>query len=97
MLTVKQAAELAGVSESLIYLLCDERRLPHYRPGGKGKRGKILIDPRDLDAYMQSCRIAAEECPQIKTQIPTAGGAFQNLDAGRLQEAWRKQGVLKED
>ena len=29
---------LAGVSVSLIYQLCDERRLLHYRPGGKGKR-----------------------------------------------------------
>src|SRR5215469_5522592 len=69
-LTVREAAERAGVSESLIYLLCDERRLPHYRPGGKGKRGKILIDPRDLDAYMQSCRVDAEERPQVKTPAP---------------------------
>ena len=97
MLTVKQAAERAGVSESLIYLLCDERRLPHYRPGGKRKRGKILIDPRDLDAFMASCRVAAEEQPEVNVQAPKVAGAFQNLDAGRLQEAWRKQGALKED
>jgi excisionase family DNA binding protein len=57
MLTVKQAAARAGVSVSLIYQLCDERRLPHYRPGGKGKRGKILISPRDLDAFMESIRV----------------------------------------
>mgnify|MGYP003447544378 CR=1 FL=1 len=57
MLTVKEAAERAGVSESLIYQWCDERRLPHYRVGGRGKRGKILVSPRDLDAFMESLRV----------------------------------------
>ena len=96
MLTVAEAAEHAGVSQSLIYMLCNERRLPHYRPGGNGKRGKILIDPRDLDAFMASCRIGADEQPEVKPQAPKVVGAFQNLDAGRLQEAWRKQGKLED-
>ena len=96
LLSVREAARHAGVSESLIYQLCDERRLPHYRPGGKGKRGKILIDPRDLDAFMASCRIAAEAQPQVKAQAPKAVGAFQNLDAGRLLSAWQQQGVLRD-
>jgi excisionase family DNA binding protein len=59
MLTVAEAADRAGVSESLVYQLCEERRLPHYRPGGKGKRGKIIISPRDLDAFMTSIRVEA--------------------------------------
>jgi excisionase family DNA binding protein len=33
MLTVKRAAERAGVSVSLIYSLCAEGRLPHIRLG----------------------------------------------------------------
>jgi excisionase family DNA binding protein len=57
-LTPKEAADYAGVSDSMIYQWCDERRLAHYRVGGKGRRGKILIDPDDLDAVLASCRIA---------------------------------------
>lgn len=56
-LTPKQAAERAGVSPSLIYLLCAERRLKHYRVGGEGRRGKLLIDEEDLDRFMESCRV----------------------------------------
>ena len=59
MLSVKDAAARAGVSESLVYEWCDSRRLPHYRLGGKGKRGKIGISPSDLDAFLDSCRVEA--------------------------------------
>lgn len=60
LLNVKEAAERIGVSESLIYQWCEERRLAHYRPGGKGKRGKILISSADLDAFMESIRVEAK-------------------------------------
>jgi hypothetical protein len=52
---------LAGVgcSESLIYQICDEKRLTHYRVGGRGRRGKILIDPRDLDRFLAENRVDA--------------------------------------
>jgi excisionase family DNA binding protein len=62
-LTPKQAAERAGVSLSLIYQLCEERRLTHYRIGGRGKRGKILIAPDDLDAFLESLRVEPPEAP----------------------------------
>ena len=57
MLTPKEAAELYPLSVSLIYQMCGERRLPHYRIGGRGRRGKILIDPVDLNAFLESCRV----------------------------------------
>ena len=60
LLTVNEAAERAGVSESLIYEWCQTRRLAHYRAGGKGKRGKILVMPKDLDALMESIRVEAK-------------------------------------
>jgi excisionase family DNA binding protein len=56
-LTVKQAAGRAGVSPALVYRWCDERRLPHYRCGGRGRRGRILIDPVDLDAFLETLKI----------------------------------------
>ena len=56
LLTPKEAAVKARVSPSLIYTLCNEQRLPHYRIGTDGKRGRILIDPADLDRFIQECR-----------------------------------------
>jgi len=35
-LTVKEAAKRAKVSTSLIYVWCNERRLPHSRAGRQG-------------------------------------------------------------
>ncbi len=92
MLTVKAAATKAGVSAGLVYQWCAERRLPHLRMGKRGRRGRILIEESDLAAFMESCRVAAEE--PVKPPAPKVAGAFQNLDAGRLQAAWRERGVL---
>ena len=65
-LTVKEAGEYAGVSPALVYQWCQEQRLPHYRLGSEGKRGKILIDPRDLDDFMQLCRVPVH--PLLETE-----------------------------
>jgi excisionase family DNA binding protein len=56
MLTVKLAAERAGVSESLVYEWCAEGVLPHYRFGRKGRRGRILIDETEFEAFLAGCR-----------------------------------------
>jgi excisionase family DNA binding protein len=56
-LTTKQAAERIGVSAQLVYRWCDEKRLPHYRLGGEGRRGKILIEESDLDAFLASQKV----------------------------------------
>jgi excisionase family DNA binding protein len=55
-LTVAQAARAAGVSPSLVYQWCRDRRLPHYRLGGEGKRGRIRIAPADLADLITECR-----------------------------------------
>jgi excisionase family DNA binding protein len=57
MLTVKQVAERLRISASLVYSWCEDRILPHYRMGGKGKRGKILIEEAALDAFLQSRKV----------------------------------------
>jgi excisionase family DNA binding protein len=59
-LTPKDAAARAGVSPQLIYRWCAERRLPHYRCGGRGRRGRILIDPADLDAFLATLRVTPQ-------------------------------------
>ncbi len=60
MLTPAQAAERVGISVSLIYQLCAERRLPHFRIGGDGRRGKLLIDEADLESFLSACRVDAD-------------------------------------
>jgi excisionase family DNA binding protein len=55
-LTPRQAAQRAGVSVSLIYLLCEQKRLAHYRIGAAGKRGRILIAVEELDRFIADCR-----------------------------------------
>ena len=57
MLTVKQVAERLRISASLVYSWCEEKMLPHYRMGCKGKRGKILIEEAVLDAFLQSRKV----------------------------------------
>lgn len=93
-MSVKQSAEMAGVSPGLVYLWCAERRLPHVRAGGRGRRGRILIEEADLSAFLTSCRVLADVSPQVKQPLQHSAGAFQNLDSARLQDAWRERGVL---
>lgn len=57
LMTPKEAADRIGVSPSLVYQWIDEQRLAHYRFGGEGRRGRILIDPDDLIHFMQTCRV----------------------------------------
>ena len=56
-LTVKEAGVVAGVSPALVYQWCHEHRLRHYRFGGEGKRGRILIDLADLEEFMRQCLV----------------------------------------
>ena len=56
---LEQAAERAGVSEKLVYRWCAGHRLPHFRCGARGRRGRILIDPADLDAFMRTLKVDA--------------------------------------
>jgi excisionase family DNA binding protein len=67
MLTPKQAACKLGVSDSLIYEWCAEGVLPHYRFGRPGRRGKILIDETDLNAFVAARRQEIRpEAPPLK-------------------------------
>ena len=57
LLTVEEAADRAGISASLVYSWCREQLLPHFRFGTKGRRGKIMIAPAELEEFMQACRV----------------------------------------
>ena len=55
MISPREAATRLGVSISLVYQLCREMALKHYRIGGRGKRGRILIEESELDRYRAAC------------------------------------------
>lgn len=68
MLSVRQAAERIGVSAALVYGWVGAGLLAHYRLGGRGKRGKILVDEADVAAFLVTRRVA----PRSQTQKPQA-------------------------
>jgi hypothetical protein len=70
MLSVKAAAVRAGVSAGLVYLWCAERRLVHVRCGGKGRRGRILIDESDLAAFLENCKIMPQALAAAFPRLP---------------------------
>jgi excisionase family DNA binding protein len=58
-LTPETAAEKIGVSRSLIYQWIEEGRITHYRLGGRGKRGRIMIDQADLYRFLEQQKVEA--------------------------------------
>ena len=54
-MSVKQAAERAGVSDSLVYAWCRDGGLRHSRFGRPGRRGCIRIAPADLERFLADC------------------------------------------
>jgi excisionase family DNA binding protein len=70
-LSVQETADRLGVSPSLVYQWCHERTLPHLRLGKAGRRGKILIDEADLDAFIAASRVEAGQgtAPSSRTRV----------------------------
>lgn len=56
LLKVRQVADRLGVSVSLVYQLCSDGLLTHLRLGGKGKRGRVMVEESDLAAFLEGCR-----------------------------------------
>ncbi len=93
-LTPKQAATLVGVSVSLIYKwTTQERRLPHFRLGGSGFRGRIVVERADLLAFLAAQKVGGDEPGRQQEKTNETDGPTQ-LDLSRLVKAWQAQGVL---
>jgi excisionase family DNA binding protein len=56
-MTAKEAAERCGISVSLIYQLASENRIPHYRIGRLGRRGKLVFDEEGIRQFLENCRV----------------------------------------
>lgn len=53
-LTVKEAAEVLGISEDAVYRMIYRGELPHNRINGRGRKGKgkILISKKALEEWL---------------------------------------------
>jgi excisionase family DNA binding protein len=58
--TVKAAAERLEISQSLVYRLVEEGRMPCVRIGARGRRGKIIIREVDIEAFLKTCQVGRE-------------------------------------
>lgn len=67
-LTVKQVAERASVSQSLVYEWEAQGSLPCYRFGRPGRRGAIRVDPLELEKFVARCK--QEATPPTSTLPP---------------------------
>jgi excisionase family DNA binding protein len=57
-LTLREAAQYMGVSESHVYFLTSSRKIPHFKsPTGK----MIYFNREELIKWLQSCRVATNE------------------------------------
>jgi excisionase family DNA binding protein len=52
MLTAKMAAAQLGISSSKLYELAAQRRIAHFRIGGK-----LLFEQNDLDTFKKAARV----------------------------------------
>jgi excisionase family DNA binding protein len=87
LLTVAEAAEAAGVSPSLIYLLVEKGELPHLRLGASGRRGTIRIDEADLRRFLESRRREGEKPSR---PLPGAPVGFDDYYCRIMDEVERK-------
>lgn len=72
-LTFEEARIYMGVSESTLYKLTYEKKIPHYKPNG----GRVYFDKDELIAWLKRNKVAKNE--DLETQAQTycmKGGAL---------------------
>jgi len=88
LLRVSQVAQRLNLSLSTVYQLIESGRLPSHQVG---MRKGIRIAESALLAYVEGCRSVRRQTP---APPPAKNGSpFKHLDAERLRDAWRRQGV----
>jgi hypothetical protein len=91
MLAVKPVAERLRISASLVYSWCEDHLLPHYRMGGEGKRGKILIEQAAADGKLgpsewyilaKAPEVVLNEVPEnTRRSVPSAAAGNHHFPA----------------
>jgi len=73
-LTIREASERIGLSESAVRQLCQAGQLRHRRVGAR--RGRIRIDELDLQSYLDAAVVLPlprEEGAERRAWLPVAG------------------------
>jgi excisionase family DNA binding protein len=86
LLTVRETAEALSVSPSLVYRLASEGEIPCYRIG----KSALRFREEDIEIYLSSRLHGKTRTRRPRT---ASGPVFKHLDASRLAEAWKQQGV----
>ncbi len=64
LLTVQAAIDIIPIGRSSFYALIESGQIPHYRVSVAGsRRGRILIDRADLEAFLAGARQAPTRAP----------------------------------
>lgn len=61
-MTVREAAARLCLHPSTVYDLARAGAIPHRRVGPK--KGKIVFDPADVEAYWEACKSLGGETPR---------------------------------
>ena len=73
MMTVKNAAERMGISDSLVYELCACGSLPHVRIGRPGSRGCIRLTEADIQEFLANQKVVvsvpARSPPRLQKKV----------------------------
>lgn len=88
-LTVQQAADLVPTSPSMVYQWVKERRFAVLRVGGRGRRGRILIDADVFERFLKTLTVEPSEA-SAPASSPSQAGLFSEPDPKRLAKAWKK-------
>ena len=75
-LGIEQAAAFLGLSQSYLYRLTSERRIPHYKSRG-GKR--VYFDPEDLKAWAYGRRVEVDGLSGPAKQIDQHAADYVTL------------------
>jgi excisionase family DNA binding protein len=91
-LSVREAADRAGVSEALVRAWVKSGDLPHYRLGRRPGRGKIAVALADLDAFLATRRVEAPPpVPEAATRARGGDGDFPAYYQRFMAAAGRKR------
>lgn len=88
MLRVRDVAQRLNISLSKAYELINRGRIVHCR-----FEGAIRVTEEDLQDYIASCKKGRGPRLDERNRSPRPGQPFKHLDAERLLDAWRRQGV----
>ena len=91
-LSVTEAAERIGVSESLVYQWVEERRIPHYRLAGKGVGNWLAKHLAAIDAlYHRFGRDGLKDQPIADVNLLLSSKELQFRDAAKGRNLGEEQ------